>query len=269
MSDSNIESTGSISPLLRLPLELRRLIYAFTLPFATTLPELKVAPKGFEYMHHEVRWVVLDGHSKLPSRIGHNVIWTRGCTALLAVSKQVHEETTAMLYGDNIFVVDVRFDAIDFYLSWLTAKNLTPNRTYSFLEHFSQRNLLRIKHYVVNVELVDEYTGMIKYNCGGQGLPAGIVAQVSRLVKLMASVEALQSVQINLRHSSPKTTQSTKSQVANHLAQEAKARAILAPFERLRGVRKVKTTGISEKHVEDLRRRMTAPKSEQVIAECN
>ncbi|KAH7386951.1 hypothetical protein DE146DRAFT_620764 [Phaeosphaeria sp. MPI-PUGE-AT-0046c] len=259
------------SPLLRLPLEVRRIIYAFALPFATNAPERQAANVLAERLMAELDWAAWANHPTVCNVKGRDAVWTRGCTALLAVSKQVHEETAAMLYGDNKFIVNIKFDGISFYLRWRTSQDLTLNRTYSFFGHLSQRNLLRIRHYVVNVELVDEYTGMIKYNCGGQGLPAGMRAQVRQLVELMAGVENLQAVNINLFHSpsGADTAFGRTSSEPQKGKEEAQAREVLAPFACLREVRRIEMTGVSEQHMKDLRRMMTAPKSKPAISECN
>lgn len=265
MSASVVRSDAGISPLFRLPPEIRRIIYAFALPFATIAPERKIANTDG---NREIDWAALQNNGQIRYRRGHDVVWTRGCTALLAVSKQIHEETAAILYGDNTFTIDIKFDAIKFHLRWRTAQDLTPSRTYLFLEHFSQRNLLRIRHYVVNVEPVDEYMGMIKYNYGGQGLVAGVRTQMSQLARLMAGVEALQAVNINVWHSAcgiitvfNRTPSESRTAIRKE-KEEAQARTILAPLACVRGVRTVEMTGLSDQHMEELRTMMTAPKSE-------
>lgn len=51
---------------------------------------------------------------------------------------------------------------------------------------------------MVNVEQVDEHTGMIMYNCGGQGLLMGVRGKVYKLVRLMVDVRSLQALSYNL-----------------------------------------------------------------------
>lgn len=179
---------------------------------------------------------------------GNDIVWRRGSTNLLAVNKQIHEETTDMLYGDNVFVVDVTFDAITFRYKWRTANNLTPNRTYAFLEHFSQRNLLRIRNYIVNVESVDDYTGMIKYNCGGRGLPAGIKAKVRELVDLLVDVPSLHRLDVHLIDGAISRTRFPSGRVHRVLdeANYARTQGVLEPFRVLREVRRVGVSGTSE-----------------------
>lgn len=189
---------------------------------------------------------------------GNDVVWRRGCTNLLAVNKQVHEEAADMLYGDNTFVVDVTFESILFRYRWRTANNLTPNRNIGFMQHFSQRNLLRIRKYVVNVESVDDYTGMIKYNVGGRGLPAGIRAKVQQLVDLMGAVEELHRVELHLIDGAVSRVRFPSGRVHRVLDEENYQTSMLDPFGELVGVRKVKVTGVGHEYARDMERKMTA-----------
>ncbi|KAF2823766.1 hypothetical protein CC86DRAFT_384318 [Ophiobolus disseminans] len=253
------DKPSNISTLLRLPLELRRQIYALTLPHTTTfevrLQHLPVPPTKSEYNLTFVRQVNGDGGWKMLRTLprtervtGNDIVWRRGCTNLLAVNKQIHEEATDMLYGDNVFVVDVSFDSINFRYRWRTANNLTPNRTYPFLDHFSQRNLLRIRNYIVNVESVDDYTGMIKYNCGGRGLPAGIQIKVRELVDLLVDVPLLHRLDVHLIDGAISRTKFPSGRVlrVQDEANFADTQSVLDPFRALRGVRKPRVSGTSE-----------------------
>jgi len=172
----------------------------------------------------------------------------------------VHEESADMLYGENTFVVDVTFDAINFRYRWRTANNLTPNRTYAFLDHFSQKNLLRIKNYVINVESVDDYTGMIKYNCGGRGLPAGIRGKVQELVDLLAIVPQLHRLQIQLIDGAISRVRFPSGRV--HRVQDESnftlTQTVLDPFRALYGVRKVQVTGVSDGYATSIEQQMSA-----------
>ncbi|KAL1642113.1 hypothetical protein SLS58_005704 [Diplodia intermedia] len=162
-------TTPAASPFLRLPAELRVQIYGYLLPSTARVP----------YKHD------------------HGLIWLRGCTSLLATNRQISEECLELLYGQNIFVIEVSYNRIDFRFRWLLpASGLTPNTSYSFLDHFSQRNLQRIRKYLLHVELVDSYTGMIKYNCGGSGLYAGLREQVRRLVEVLRCAAELREVEV-------------------------------------------------------------------------
>jgi len=196
---------------------------------------------------------------------GNDIVWRRGCTNLLAVNRHIHEETTDMLYGDNVFVVDVTFDAINFRYRWRTANNLTPNRTYRFLEHFSMRNLMRIRNYVVNVESVDDYTGMIKYNCGGRGLPAGIQTRVRELVDLLADVPSLHRLEVHLIDGAISRTKFPSGRV--HRVQDeanyVQTQVVLEPFRALHGVRMPKVSGTSDEFAAGLEKSMAALRGEE------
>jgi hypothetical protein len=258
-------------PLLRLPIELRRMIYAFILPHTTTL-DVRVQqspdpPAKSEYSLTHVRqtngregWRMMRLMPRIDRETGHDVVWKRGCTTILAVNQQIHEETAAMLYGENVFVIDVTFDAIRFRYRWRTANGLTPSRTYSFLEHFSQRNLLRVKNCIVNVESVDDYTGTIKYNCGGRGLPAGIRAKVRELTDQLAAVPCVQQLQVHLidgdisRIRFPSGRKHRVKDVANYV----ETQVVLDPLRALYGVRRAEVTGVSEGYAEELSRSMMA-----------
>jgi hypothetical protein len=258
-------------PLLRLPIELRRLIYAYILPHTTTVDvraqQSPDPPAKSEYSLTHVRqqngregWRMLRLIPRIDRETGHDVVWKRGCTTILAVSQQIHEEVADMLYGENVFVIDVTFDAIKFRYRWRTANGLTPSRTYSFLEHFSQRNLLRIKSCIVNVESVDDYTGMIKYNCGGRGLPAGIRAKVQELTDQLAAVPYLHQLQVHLIDGdiSRITFPSGRRHRVKDTANYALTQAVLDPLRALYGVRRAEVTGVSEEYAGELSRSMTA-----------
>lgn len=259
------------SALLCLPIELRRLIYSLVLPYTTTFDvrfqrSIDGPPKS-EYNLTFVRQKNGDGGWRMQRTMprtdretGNDIVWRRGSTTLLAVSRQVHEETADMLYGDNTFVIDVTFNTINFRYRWRTANNLTPNKAYQFLDHFSQRNLLRIKNYIVNVESVDDYTGMIKYNYGGRGLSAGIHRKVRELVDLLVAAPQLHRLQVHLIDGAISRVKFPSGRV--HRVQDenniAQAQLVLDPFRALHGVRKAVISGVNDEYKEELEKSMTA-----------
>jgi hypothetical protein len=264
-----------LPPLLRIPVELRRLIYGHVLPHTTTFDvrfQRSVdTPQKPEYNLTYVRQKNGDGVWRMQRTLprsdretGNDIVWRRGSTSLLAVSRQVHEETADMLYGENTFVIDVTFDTINFRYRWRTANNLTPNRTYQFLDHFSQRNLLRIKNYMINVESVDDYTGMIKYNCGGRGLPAGIRSKVRELVDLLAAVPQLHRLQIHLIDGAVSRVRFASGRV--HRVQDegnyAQTQIVLEPFKALYAVRRAQVSGVSEEYAEALAKSIMGQRGE-------
>jgi hypothetical protein len=198
---------------------------------------------------------------KTDRELGNDIVWRRGCTRMLAVNKQIHDEGVDMIYGDNMFVIHVAFDSIQFRYRWLVAStNLTPKGTKDFLDHFSQRNLLRIKNYIINVEHVDDYTGMIKYNCGGRGLTAGIRQQVQNLVDLLAVAPSLHRVHIHLIDGAISRIRFPSGRV--HRVQDEKnyhqSQTVLEPMRRLYDVRRVKVTGVSPDYAQALEHSMTS-----------
>ncbi|KAF1947081.1 hypothetical protein EJ02DRAFT_450052 [Clathrospora elynae] len=259
------------SALLRLPIELRRLIYSLVLPHTTTFdvrfqrsvgppPKSQHTLTFVRQKNGDGGWRMQRTLPKTDRETGNDIVWRRGSTSLLAVSRQVHEEAADILYGDNTFVVDVKFDSIDFRYRWRTASNLTPNRTYQFLHHFSQRNLLRIKNYIINVESVDDYTGMIKYNCGGRGLPAGIRGKARDLVDLLTVAPQLHRLQIHLIDGAIGRERFPSGRV--HRVQDesnyAQTQIVLGPFRALYGVRKAQVSGVSDDYAEALQRSMSS-----------
>ncbi|RMZ73217.1 hypothetical protein GMOD_00009027 [Pyrenophora seminiperda CCB06] len=262
------------SALLGLPIELRRLIYSLVLPHTTTFDvrfqrSMDPPPKS-EYNLTFVRQKNGDGGWRMQQTLprsqhetGNDIVWRRGSTNLLAVSRQVHEEAADMLYADNTFVIDIKFDTINFRYRWRTANKLTPNRAYPFLDHFSQRNLMRIKNYIINVESVDDYTGMIKYNCGGRGLPAGIQGKVRELVDLLVVAPELHRLHIHLIDGAISRVRFPSGRV--HRVQDdnnyAQSQLVLDPFRALYGVRKLVVSGVSDEYKEDLEKSLTAQRS--------
>ncbi|KAF2638992.1 hypothetical protein P280DRAFT_403806 [Massarina eburnea CBS 473.64] len=255
-----------LSPFLRLPVELRLRVYAYILPHTATI-DVRLQrgdgePERSEYNLTFVResetsngvWKVQKTLPRSDREIGNEIVWRRGCTAILLANHQVHDECVDAIYGDNTFVIDVTFDSIKFRQRWRTANNLTPSRSYAFLDHFSQRNLIRIKNYVVNVEHVDDYTGMIKYNCGGRGLTAGIRAKVQELVDLLSVAPYLHRLHVHLIDGAISRMKFPSGRV--HRVQDVQnyssSQTVLDPFKRLRAVTKASTTGVSPAYAKEM-----------------
>lgn len=103
-----------------------------------------------------------------------------------------------LLYGANTFVAWITYNKIDFLYQWKIASGLTPKKVYPLLDHFTADQFRRMRRLIVNVEQVDSYMGMIKYNCAGAGLVAGIRSQVQRFVDTLAATPALTSLRVSL-----------------------------------------------------------------------
>ncbi|KAF1915465.1 hypothetical protein BDU57DRAFT_518444 [Ampelomyces quisqualis] len=250
------------SPFLRLPLEIRRLVYTLLLPHTSTGPPIQPHERPHRFLTCVRRdgkesWCLLNQQQSHPQP-PH---WRRGNTALLAINQQIHDETASMLYSENTFVLEIGFDKIEFKYRWRMANGLMPHRDIPWFDNFSQKNLLRVRRYVVTVESGDEYTGMIKYNCGGRGLPAGIRANVNKLAGLMAYVRPnIHHLQIHLMDGAISRAMFPSGRV--HRVQDeanyAQTQTVLDPFRRLIDVSKVEVSGVSEEYAEDLTRSMTA-----------
>lgn len=262
-------NASSPSPLLRLPIEIRRQIYLFILAHTLNLaPRSATLPPRIEHNLTFVRqspssagsWKIQKTIPQHEREKGNDIVWQRGNTAVLCLNRQIHEEAADIIYGENTFVIDVTFDKIAFRYRWRTAIGLTPSRQFDWLEHFSQRNLLRVRNYVVNVESVDDYTGMVKYNVGGLGLPAGIRGKVRELVDLLVLVSHVRRLEVHLidgdisRHRFP-SGRVHRVQDESHYQL---TQTVLEPFKALCGVRHVQVTGTSEEYARALEVSMAA-----------
>jgi len=162
--------------LLALPLEIRQKIYSYLLPATVPRPSTSTILQdiftGFQRLSNP-----LQSSANLT-----NVIWQRGQTSLLCVSRQLHEECASLLYGSNPFVLFVTYDTITFRFRWILPSSLTPSRSCDFLNDISRRYVPLIKQVVLTIDHVDSYTGMIKHNTGGNGLTHGLRCQVQKLV---------------------------------------------------------------------------------------
>ncbi|KAF2738525.1 hypothetical protein EJ04DRAFT_541232 [Polyplosphaeria fusca] len=259
-----------VSLLLRLPIELRRHIYSYVLPHTSRVPvslqRVAGEPEKSEYNLTFVRetpgtgtWRMQRTLPKTDRETGNEVVWRRGNIAILAANHQVHEECTDMLYGESLFVIDVAFDSIKFRYRWVVpSTNLTPSRSISFLEHFSQRNLMRIKNYIINVEHVDNYTGMIKYNFGGPGLVAGISQKTEDLANLLSVVPYINRLHVHMIDGAISRVRFPSGRI--HRVQDennyTESEKMLNPFRRLYSVRHPQVTGVSVDFAEDLEKCM-------------
>ena len=80
----------------------------------------------------------------------------------------------------------VAYDGITFRFRWVLPSRLAPSVTFDFLGLLGgKRYVGLIRKVVVDIDCVDEYTGMIKYNVGGSGLTYGLRMQVKKLVKAL------------------------------------------------------------------------------------
>lgn len=211
--------------------------------------------------------------TKAPS----HVTWQPGNIRLLSVCRKVHDECAEIMYGSNTFLLFVTFSTITLRYSWMLKSGLAPTRHYPFLELLPKRYLALIKRVMVNVDHVDSYTGMIKYNVSGAGLIHGLRKQVQRLVHALQSTP-LQSTPTDdtpssLDHMRRLTRVDVRVSNSNEILDQIKGKLVrkqegrtrvakdlekmLEPFGNLRGVRSVQIDGaVTDEFSESLAMKM-------------
>lgn len=232
----------------RLPLELRQKVYGYLLPRATARD---VSSIGLPF-----------GRSTLESRFRSRkkpIIWERGQTNLLCVCRQMHDEFAAMLYGDSVFVIFVKYSSITFRYQWLLPSGLTPTSDMELLDTFPMKYLQLIRQLHVSVDHPDSYTGMIKYNVGGKGLTYGLGNQVEKLASVFIPREdgpaGLNVLNVELINGNEYLDCEKRGIVrARERVQGTEdVQQVLLPFARLRGVADVKIAGaITDEFADEL-----------------
>ena len=149
-------------PFLKLPYELRTQICSYVLPSTTD---------------HPIR----------------GIVWIRATAAIWAINRQVYRECIRLMYGNPTFLVDVRYDKVEFLYQWnLPQTSLVPKRIFRFPDPFAARNRSLMR------KLVDSYTGMIKYNYGNPEILArGLRCQVESLCGLLNEMHEIRKLQIS------------------------------------------------------------------------
>jgi len=249
MEETSTEGLGS--PLLRIPIGKNGRTNLITLDFVNVT---------FEELRREIYCHLLPSTLKPSSQ--PNIVWLRGCMTLLQVSRQLYEECAELLYGTNTFEIDIKYDSIRFRYTWLTATGLKPKMLYSFPSHFVQRNVRLIRHYVINVEHVDSYQGMIKYNCGGPGLTAGVRNQVRTFVQEIRKTKDFGRVEVRLTSGS--NVLSDLRRVKVHCVERGKdmeaTQKVLEPFQDLKDVRWAEVSGaVTQEYAARIEQAMTEP----------
>jgi hypothetical protein len=252
-------------PFLRLPYELRRKIYLYLLPHTET----KVAA-GSLVSTMTTSSAASSAHkihlASLPSAkyTANTTLWHRGNTALLAVSKQLHDECATLLYGENVFVLWVSYDTIQFRFRWVLASGLAPSCAFDFLQLVKRRYLGLVRKVVVTVDVVDEYTGMIKFNVGGSGLVYGLKLQVAKLIKALREAEGEQGLRrmtVRLQNGNDGLPEGEKRVVGRNREREVRSidevQGVLEPLKELSGLREVALYGaITDAYRADLKSSM-------------
>lgn len=173
-------------PLFKLPLELRQEILSYLLPNTQRFRDsggLAQHVRDFSAVKkRQARGMPVAASPTIVAVGQNNVVWQRGNIDILRVCRQLHDECAELIYGTNTFLLFISYQGISFRFRWLLPSGLAPSRNYPFLELLSERYIRLVKKVSVSVDLVDSYTGMIKYNVSGQGLTHGLKRQVQRLV---------------------------------------------------------------------------------------
>lgn len=255
-------------PFLRLPYELRRKIYSYLLPHTETkssagsLVSDSTGTSNAASSAHKIHL------ASLPSAkyTANTTLWHRGQTSLLAVCKQLHSECSALLYGENVFVLWVSYDAIQFRFRWVLASGLAPSCTFDFLTLVKGGYLGLVKRVVVTVDVVDEYTGMIKFNVGGSGLVYGLKLQVRKLVRAMKEAEGdegLRKLTVRLQNGSDGVPEGEKRGTGKTREREVRSieevQGVLEPLRQFNGLRELVLCGaITNTYKEELKKSMMA-----------
>lgn len=167
-----------------------------------------------------------------------------------------------MLYGSNAFEIDIKYDYIKFRYTWLTTMGLKPKSLYQFPDHFTQRNIRRIRNYVINVEHVDSYQGMIKYNCqNGASLTAGVMNQVRKFVNEVQDVETFGRVLVRLSEGNKVLSDIRRVKVhcIERGRNSALAQTVLSPFRHMKGCNRAEVSGsVTAEYAADIERAMVS-----------
>jgi hypothetical protein len=269
-------STKPKFPLLRLPLELRQHIFSYLLPRTDSTPGATFNWRARKTTKHS--------SSIGPSAavVTGNVVWQRGNVNLLRVCKQLHDECADMIYGNSTFLLSVNYNDILFCFRWLSSSGVAPTKRRALLEMIAARYIHLIKKVVIQVDHVDPYTGMLKFNVGGKGLTHGMKRQVQRLVNAFkAKDEESGSAgtnthlnKINVRVSNSNTIlESIKSEAVHqrkgHRICEG-VEEMLEPFGQLYGVHDVMTGGaVSQEYARDLESKMRSTEPPKAVEMMN
>lgn len=273
-------------PFLRLPLEIRQEIYSYLLP--RTIEHTKPNPlaqhaRNFSAVKkRSARGMIVPQSEPGFSRAAH-IVWQRGNIRLLSVCRQMHDECAELLYGNSTFLLFVTYLGISFRFNWLLLSGMAPQRKYDFLELLPAKYMALVKRVVVNVDHVDSYTGMIKFNVSGKGLTHGLRKQVQRLVNVLrpaafavpevadeddegwSEIRSKRDRRLAKVHIRVSNGNAVLDQIKSEVVRKREGgirvnedlEEMLEPFGELRGVREVEITGaVTDTFAESLRKTM-------------
>ncbi|PNS15542.1 hypothetical protein CAC42_801 [Sphaceloma murrayae] len=249
---------------LRLPLELRQKVYSYLLPSAKAREATSI---GLPFGRG-------DAESRFQSR-KQPIIWEKGATNMLCVCRQIHDEYAAIMYGNSVFLIFVKYSSITFRYQWLLPSGLTPTSDMELLDAFPIKYLELIRQVHVSVDHPDSYTGMIKYNVGGKGLTYGVRKQVEKLAEVFkprkCSPAGLNLVQIDLSNGNEHLDCEKRGIVrARERVQGTEdVQKVLEPLKELRGITSVKISGaVTEAFAADLSEQMTSKAEQNMCIRC-
>ncbi|KAK3652428.1 hypothetical protein LTR56_005138 [Elasticomyces elasticus] len=240
-------------PLLALPLELRQQILSYLLPRTKeqgvdTEPLAHHARQFSAVRKREAKGLVLPNTTSNGNN-SSNIVWYRGHTRIFEVCQQLHSECADLVYGTNTFLLFLTYEGLKWRYRWLLPSGQAPMRNYPFLDLMPPHYLRLVKRVIVHIDLVDGYTGMIKYNVSGQGLVHGLRRQVQRLVSALKPAEdeekrELTRLAIRVSNSAMSATANRKRQSGKIVeSSEVEVETVLWPFRQLSGVRDASVTG--------------------------
>lgn len=119
---------------------------------------------------------------------------------------------------------------------------------------------------MVTVDVVDEYTGMIKYNVGGSGLVYGLKLQVRKLVRAVKEAEGdegLRRLTVRLQNGNDGVPEGEKRGTGKTPEREVRsseeAQEVLEPLRQFKGLRELVLCGaITDAYKEELKMSMMA-----------
>lgn len=153
---------------LKLPYELRTHIYSYVLPSTTDSPD-------------------------------RGVVWLRATAAIWATNRQLYKECIGLIYGNTTFLLDVRYDKVEFLYQWmLPQRSLVPKRIFNFPDPIAARNRPLMRKFHIRIHQVDSYTGMIKYNYSNPEILArGLKNQVKTLCAFLNELHVIRELRIS------------------------------------------------------------------------
>jgi hypothetical protein len=157
----------STPPLLRIPPEIHLQILSYLTPHTTTSTQLSFRTEPLTPTWHR----------------------SRNLSSILLTNHALYTAALSAIYAsNNVFVLGVTFKGLMFQIRYsVPDSKMTPLATFDFPGVFGLRAAGMLSNVVILVERPDEYSGRLKYNCGGRELVAGIKRQVARLVRILDS----------------------------------------------------------------------------------